>query len=187
MSKKKRRTSNNRLLATLFVLGAGVVGLLGYYVYVNGDHRVPPEERRAEVHAPARSHPNPRPSASHHVPEQEATYYWYDAQHDWKAMSLQVRAGQQPIVQTVNAFLADTYPKESGIKLLSADVRDGHAVLNFTKGFAEAKGSLEESELINGVMRILGQFPEIQDADLMVDGEILETGHNVYDKVPVIR
>ena len=172
MSNRTRRKSNSKPAAVLIVLGLTVVGLLAYYVRTNPD--LPP-------HVPGKvASGNPRPV------QIEQKYHVFDAEKGWAPIQVEVAKGEDPVKAAVVAFTNRAYPSH-GVQLLSIDVRNGTANLNFTKGFAEEMGSSEEGMLIEGLMRVLGQFNEIETAEIMVDGEVLETGHNVYDKVAVIR
>jgi hypothetical protein len=178
MSKRKKSNPNSKLLATLLVLGVAVVGLLAVYVKFAPADRIPDDERRQAQNVGEDRDQTPTQATK--------TYYIFDADSNWQKVAVDVPNGQEPVAGTVGAYVTKVYPSSS-VKLLSAEVKDKTAILNFSKGFASEAGSMEEGQLIEGLMRVLGQFPDIDKAQIMVDGETLETGHNVYDEVDVIR
>ena len=173
MSKRKKTNSNGLLLAMVF-LGAVVVGALAFYVTTTT-----PTEGRIEPKIERKN----RPANVQEQPS-SATFYIYDAKNDWAPVAVQVQ-GNEPIKSLVTNYLGRV-AESSGVELLSADLKNGHAVLNFSKTF-EGMGSDAESEFAEGLLRILGQFPQVKTADFLNQGEIMETGHQVYEGLAVIR
>lgn len=171
---KRKRTHPNRGPLTLLVVGAAVAAGLAVYIKTTGADRIPPELVRKPTVA-ARSGDDQTSGAS--------TVYYYDPSRDWRPVAVTVAEGQGPAKTAVTAYLQAV---GSDVKLLSADIRGGNAVLNFSGAFS-GMGSMEEGRLAEGVLRILGQFPNVKTADLLSNGETMETGHQVYDKMDVIR
>jgi hypothetical protein len=168
MSKRKKSSNSSRLPLVLFFLGVAVVAGLAVYIKSTGMDRIPPSLVRQDRNPEA---PGPK------------TVFIYDPERAWSPVEVTVPEGQGPAKTAINAFLAQT---KSDLKLLSADVRGDHAVLNFSGAFS-GMGSMEESTMADAILRILGQFPNVKTAEFLANGETMESGHQVYDKVNVIR
>lgn len=180
MSRRKKTNTNGPLVA-LLLFGAVVVGALAYYVTTTT-----PTENNNVVRPTA--HKQDRQPPLRRV--ESKTYFLYNPDKGWAAEPVQVANGENPQLATVRAFLASMHGLDPKARLLSAEVRDGKAELNFTREFgdyASAMGSFEESGLLNGILRTLGQFEDIKTVDLKVEGESFESGHQVYDDLEVIR
>lgn len=165
----------------MLLLGAVVVGALAYYVT-----STTPTGNNG-LTRPTASKQNRQPVVHR---EESRRYYRYDPDRGWAPVPVQVALGESPQAATVRAFLSSMPQLDPKARLLSVDLRDGKAVLNFTREFGEyatSMGSFEESGLLNGILRVLGQFKDIKTADLKVEGESFESGHQVYDDLEVIR
>ena len=163
---------------TLVVLGAAVVALLAMYVKFGPADRIPENERRVVENGISKPDGSSTPAVR--------TFYVVDPSTPDQRQSVSVQEGADPVKAVVERYAEIVYP-DGKVKVLSAYVKDKMVALNFTKGFATEAGSFEEGQIIDGLMKTLGQFENIDKAQIMVDGETLETGHNVYDEVAVIR
>lgn len=98
----------------------------------------------------------------------------------------EVPAGENAIETAMRSLVTQgsgkdmSNPIPEGTRLLGLDVRDGLATVNFSKEFVEnfKGGSTGEALVIGTILRTLGQFPEVRQVRILVEGKAIESlGH----------
>lgn len=181
----KKRTSVVTLLATL-AISAVSFGALTYYV-VNRPPSVNPltgettssASRQATADEPVR-----RESVESHSPS------YAGGEFSTRTESTRVPAGQDPVVFAANNYLDKLKNVPKNVDITSVKIKDKIATVNFNKEMQGVSfGSEDEQIFVEGLLKVLGQFPEISNVLFTIDGRRIETfGHfEVIDPVPVQR
>lgn len=176
-----RKKSNTGIIAALLLVSAVGGAVMGAYVMTTPEARkVPADLRRDHVSAK----PAQKPKAL--VPKMVG--------HDvvYEKRDITVPAGQDARVFYVNEFLKELHAKDIGNKsarAIGVDLQDGVAYLDFNRAFDETYGTEDEGILIQGILRTLGQFPDINKVQFEIEGKPMETTGNIDLKTPqdVIR
>lgn len=168
MAKRKKKRGNPALL-WLGLLGLAVLGVLTYYAA----NQPNPQSRPAEGSgAPIQKHVAPKPPAQAVtvlVPE------FVNGELRFKEIREQVAPGQPPEVFAVNAFLKETGFVPPKARAVSVTVDRGLATVTFTPEFEATYGTEDEQTLVNGILKALGQFKNIQKVSMRVGGHPLDT------------
>lgn len=98
-----------------------------------------------------------------------------------------VPSGVKPMVFIANETLKDL--KIDKARAIGVDVHGRNALIDFNPEIEKGYGSTEEGELIKALSTALGQFPEIDTFQIVVDGKPLDTlGElDLSDPIAVIR
>lgn len=138
----------------------------------------------------ARQAPRPTPGA----PTALVTVKVFDAVYvagDLKFTSEQVDVppGLDPKLFAVNRTLARLGITPPGSDAVSCRVEGATARLDFDRAFARTYGTDDEGAILNGVLRAMGQFPDVERVQFLVGGSPIETLGNVEitEPQPVIR
>ncbi|MBX3096673.1 MAG: GerMN domain-containing protein [Fimbriimonadaceae bacterium] len=181
----KKRTSVVTLLATL-AISAVSFGALTYYVVnrppadpIRTETSVSSNARQSRTDVPAR-----RESVETHSPS------YAGGQFSTRTEPTRVPAGQDPMVFAINNYLdkLKNVPKE--VDVTNITVKNQIASVNFNdKMNGVSFGSEDEQIFVEGMVKVLSQFPEINSVIFTVDGRRIETfGHfEVLDPVPIQR
>ena len=181
----KKRTSVVTLLATL-AISAVSFGALTYYVVNRPRPATTPVEQSAvpSQRQERADQPIQRESVETHSPS------YAGGQFSTRTEPTQVPAGQDPVVFAANNYLdkLKNIPKE--VDITSVTVKNQIATVNFNQAMNGVSfGSEDEQIFVEGMLKVLGQFPEISNVLFTIDGRPIETfGHfEVLDPVPVQR
>ena len=103
-----------------------------------------------------------------------------------------VPAGEEPMTFALNAMAQDkASPLPTATRALSVKVTGGTARVDFNKAFGGPAdggnfngGSLEESLVLNAVLKTMAQFPEVKQVQVVVEGKPIESvgGHFDWSK-----
>lgn len=98
-------------------------------------------------------------------------------------------AGMDPKVFAVNEYLSKLEAMDKNAKATSVDVVGGVATINFTPEFESGFSSMDEKTVVEGVLAVMGFFPEVQTVRFVVDGKPIESlGHiDLTEPQPVIK
>lgn len=178
MASKK---SGAKPVLALLVASAGLVGGLLAYVKFSPASRVPETERRS-VTSEAKT-----PTRPTKIVVYKPKYIDHDLKFDESERT--VPDGQDPVVFAVNAYLdeAAITPKEA--RLRTCRIESGMATLDFGAAFNQTYGTDDERTLLDGILTVAGQFPEIRTVRFLADGKPVETLGNVElaEPQPVLR
>ncbi len=100
---------------------------------------------------------------------------------------------ESPARDALNALAsAPTTPLPPGTTLRGITIRDGLATADFSSQFKAnfPGGDTREAQVISAIRQTLGQFPEIQNVQILVDGKPIDTLGGMLDlsvPLPVIR
>jgi spore germination protein GerM len=103
-----------------------------------------------------------------------------------EAVKVKPISGKTPVKSAILRLIMEENGKDSanpipeGTKLLSLKVADGLATVDFSKEFRDkfSGGSEAEGMTVDAILRTLGQFPEVKQVQLLVEGKPLDTlGH----------
>lgn len=157
-------------LWVLLCLCALGFGALTYYAGQPGAHTIP-SDLRAD-----RSSSQPAAPSSR-VRVFSPTYRGGELvfREEWAA----VPAGEDAKVFAVNRYLQSAKVTEPGARALSCRVERGTAWLDFSTPFGQTTGTEDEGIIVNGILKTMGQFPEVESVQLLVDGKPLETLGNL--------
>lgn len=168
MAKGKRNRGNPGLLWLGF-LGLAVLGVLTYYAANQPSPRGGSGKTvAADIQKPARPEP-PAPSVTVLVPE------FVNGELKFKETRQTVAPGEAPEVFAVNAFLKETGFVPPKAKAVSVTVERGLATVTFTPEFQTTYGTEDEQTLVNGILKALGQFKNIDKVSMRVGGQPLDT------------
>jgi hypothetical protein len=184
MSKRRGKPPSSpvssRAAWLLFILGVGVVGGLAGYLHATPHARqMPPHERRAERgDAPARTEPAPgRHGAAPNVQVFAPEYVNGELRYTKTAAT--PPAGEDPKVFAVNAFLRKAGLTPPGARAVACSIADGIATIEFSREFDQTYGTEDEHTIVDGVLRSLGQFPEVSYVQFSIGGRPMETMGNL--------
>lgn len=98
-------------------------------------------------------------------------------------------AGVDPKVYAVNEYLKKLEAVDPNAKATAVTMENGVATINFTKEFQGGFGSMDEKTVIEGVLSVMGFFPDVQAVKFVVDGQSIESlGHiDLTEPQPVIK
>jgi len=107
-------------------------------------------------------------------------------------VSLDKSAGKAPSGVKPMVFVATETLKQlkiDGAKAIGVDVKDRNALVDFNPALDKGYGSMEEGQLIKSLQWALGQFPEIDTFQIVIDGQVKTTlGQlDLTDPIPVTR
>jgi spore germination protein GerM len=89
----------------------------------------------------------------------------------------------------VNEYLNQLHARGLGDKsarVIGIDVRNGTAFLAFNPAFEQTYGTSDEGIVLNGILRTLSQFPEIEKVQFEIDGKPMDTLGNIDLSQPQI-
>ncbi len=172
-------------IVVLLLIGLVGVGWLALYVRSNGQHEkplLPPRERPSQ---PPVEIPPPTRETHVYVPQVE------DGDVRFQDVLRTVPEGEDPKIFAVTQFLDESNLAPGGTKLLSVKMKGHTAELNFNDTLRQgAWGSMAGSTLLKGFQMSLGQFDDVNELQILIEGQRVETldGHfETYDPLPVIR
>jgi len=195
-TRKKGGSSGGRAVVSFMMLGAlGVAGFAAYVHFVPAAHHIPEELRQPSVTIDS----TPAPSRNHvRHPSRDEVSGRYEGDDllipkivDGKVVlepSVERPPdGVKPIVWMANQTL-QSLKVEDG-KAIGVDVKERNALIDFTPDVEQGFGSTEEGNLLKALQTAMGQFPEVDTFQLVVDGKPLTTlGQvDITDPIPVIR
>jgi len=152
----------------LVLIGALGVGALAAYVKGVPADRIPVDLSR-DAGAATRRHHN----VESYTPRYE------QGNLKFTKRSVPVPEGQDPVVYSVNEYLRQSTVAPEGASLQRAKVVDGVVDLDFNESFRTTYGTEDEQTILNGILTVLGQFPDVVSARFLIDGKPLETLGNV--------
>jgi hypothetical protein len=181
-----RKSNKIPIIASLLIvslLGGAVTS--AYVLTTPAAQHVPPDLRRADK-AQAKAPTNSQANEKRIVPRtgSEGTTF--------ATADIKFPPGVDHRVYLVNDYLGQLHGKGLGkpdAKALGVDVRDGTAYLDLNSAFDETYGTQDEGTVLNGILTVLGQYPEIDQVQFEINGKPMETTGNVDLTVPqpVIR
>lgn len=176
------RSKRRNLRPLLGLIAASALGVTALAIYVKfTPANVVPESQRKTVRQEQRE---PRADK---VVVYKPTYV--DQELVFQESEKTVPKGEDRVVYAVNALLESIPAVEKGARLRSVKVVGHMAELDFTTAFETTYGTDDERTILNGILTVLGQFPEIETARFLVDGHPIESLGNVelVDPQPVLR
>ncbi len=165
------------------MLCVGVFGLgaLAAYVKLGGADKVPASERSATL---------PGQGAQKSArPVTVLTPRYSDDKLLFDKTQKTSPEGQDAMVYALNEFLAGSKVTPTDARAESCTVKDGVAMVEFSKAFDRTYGTEDEHTVVEGILRTMGQFPEISSVQFNVGGQPLETLGNIdlTTPQPVLR
>jgi hypothetical protein len=85
----------------------------------------------------------------------------------------QVPAGEKPMVFLANATLHELRIDKA--RALGVQIKDRNALVDFNEALDKGYGSTEEGYLIKSLQLALGQFPEIDTFQIVINGEVKDS------------
>ncbi|MDI6827049.1 MAG: GerMN domain-containing protein [Armatimonadota bacterium] len=159
------------VLAILVFLVAVALG-----VYLGGRQKTPP----------APMPPVPKTQAKQQKTVKVFHVKIEDSRPKLRPVYKQISADENPIEAALKLLVEQGNSKDpsnpipEGTKLLGVEVKDGLAIVNFSHEFRDnfEGGSTGEALLIGAILRTLGQFPEIRQVSILVEGKPIDSlGH----------
>lgn len=100
-----------------------------------------------------------------------------------------VPADTGPMAFAVGEYVHGLPMVPASAQVVSVKVRDGVATVDFSSDFPKSLGSTDEETLVNGVLAVMAQFPEVKSVKFTIQGRQVETfGHlDLLDPQPVLR
>lgn len=173
--------SKNGLIGTLLVVGlVGGVMVGAYVISTPNAQRVQDSQRRGkQVPAPDVAVTRPTQQKPHTFrPE------FVGGDLVLNEQVLEIPAGQDAKVYSVNEFLSHAQIAPAGSRLLGVQVKDGVAYLDFNKDFDTTYGTAEEQVLVNGILATMAQFPDVDKVQFQIEGKAMDTMGNIDLSTP---
>ncbi|AIE87036.1 GerMN domain-containing protein [Fimbriimonas ginsengisoli] len=165
----------------MLVAALGVIGFAAYVKMAPGASHVPEPLRRPAIESPVGNLPSSprRHSAGPDVKVDSHT------DPDLKVPAVQgndvklahsagkVPDGVKPMVFLANATLESL--KIEKAKALGVEIKDRNALVDFNPELEKGYGSTEEGQLIKALQMALGQFPDIDTFQIVIDGKTIDS------------
>lgn len=162
----------------MLLVGALAAGSIAAWVQMNPTKDIPEAERRVArlpEHQESRPKPKPRETTSE-VEVLKPRYEGNDLKYDRAKAT--VPQGEDKMVFAVNQYLKDLKMIPAGAKATKATMKSGDLTLDFNTAFDHTYGSEDERTIVDGILRTLGQFAEINSVRFTIEGQQMETlGH----------
>lgn len=178
-----RKSNKIPIIASLLLVSAVGGSVLGAYVLTTPiAQHVPPALRRATK--VAAKEPDNEMRVVPHASASGGTKF--------DTAAIKFPPGVDHRVYLVNDFLGQLHGKGLGnpdAKAIGIDVRDGTAYLDFNRAFDQSTGTSDEGTILNGILLVLGQYPDIDNVQFEVEGKPMESLGNVdlTTPQPVLR
>jgi len=158
----------------LLVLGIGSVAGLAVYIKTTPADRVPASEHRRST--------QPQ-SVNVYRPKYIGDQLKFDSRRETPP------AGQDERVFAVNQFLHESGVALEGAELISCEVRDRIAYLNFNRAFDRTYGTEDEQTLVKGILQVMSQFEGFDSVQILIEGKPMQTMGNIdlTDPLPIHR
>ncbi len=162
------------------LVGALIAGSTAAYVQMSANKEIPSTERRAErlpEHQDKKAgskDPDIRESSEVRILKPK----FEDGDLKYDKRNATVPAGSDKFVFAVNEFLLASKVAPEEARLAKSTLTDGNLKLEFNQAFDRTYGSQDEQTLVDGILRTLGQFPEVRTVQFTIEGAQMETlGH----------
>ena len=162
------RTSGRSLIFPVLLIG--VLGLVGWFAYVNLNSA--PDQ---PVPVPGPFDPDPPAPVEEPV---EITLFmptFEDGALEFDTTKGTVPAGADPRVYAINLYLRSLDAVPMDAEALSCTIEDGVATLDFNEEFRQTYGTEDEMILYNGLLKVMGQFDEVASVIFLAEGEPIDT------------
>ena len=178
-SKKKQQKSGYGPIVGLIAIGVLGLGALAAYVKFGDASKVPDEYRRVPNNLSSSKATEDPKKVDLITPGREGT--------DLKLGKHEsdVPAGEDPRLFALNHFLRESKIADPKARAVGIEVKDGVALVDFTKEFEQTYGSLDEEAMLKGLTATLAQFKEIQKVQFLVEGRVVSTLGNVDLSEPI--
>lgn len=183
MSKKKSSPKKSRFGAIpALIVGATLAGATFYYVKGN-PAQIPADEKRVERLPEHQDKPtsvkNPGEQNST-SPSKEGkvivrTPKPYENEVEYNKQEVDVKEGENKYLVVINGFLKGSRITPKNAVATSAELDGSILKINFTKSIEAGYGTEDERVLIDGICRSAGQFPEVKQVLLLLDGQSFES------------
>lgn len=115
--------------------------------------------------------PTSKPPLQVTVPVAKAS----DGAIEWSTTTVQGVEGEDPVVTSVNAFLASTSIVPEKARLVEVSYEGGVIVLNFSPEFAATYSTDDENTLLRGIFRAVHENSNARAIRFLAGGKQLET------------
>lgn len=102
---------------------------------------------------------------------------------------VKVKKTETPLRAAVTEMLNQDKLFSSRVRLLHASIRSRTAVLDFSKELRSGFSTDEEEAFLTTLLTTAGQFPSIDDVQILIEGQKVESlsSAEISDPLPVIR
>lgn len=170
------KTRNARKLGmTLLVGGITLLGVVLAYVKFSPAQNVPEADQRAVTHVESNAPAPTKPEVPTDNVKILKPSYTQDDDLVYTETDRPVEKAQNRYVVAINGFLQEAKVTEPGAKALSATLEGKVLVINFTDPFGATRGTDDERTIIDGLIHVARQFPEVKSLRLLVSGSRIET------------
>ena len=166
-----QRSSSSLVIGVLMI---GAVGLVGWMAYANLNS-VP------DV-------PEPGPGKVDFVPPDQVdepkgvtlfTPAFGNGELGFDTSEGTVPSGTDARVYAINMYLRTLDAVPAAAEAVSCTIEDGVATLDFNDEFRQTYGTEDEMILYTGILRLMGQFDEVDWVRFLADGEPIDTLGNL--------
>src|SRR5687768_13433373 len=151
---KSRRNRLTAALMLLMVAAAGTVALALYVQLTPGASRIRPLDPEVKGMPEVSAAQNLRTVL---IPVAN----FEDGKLHFSSRSFRLDSDGDRKVEAVNEFLRGSDLLAPGVRLMSINVEQGVAGLQFTEGFDSGTSSTDEATLVYGLRAVLGQFEDV--------------------------
>ena len=181
---KKRQTHNQRptnALWGMLLAGALVTGSLAAWVQMSPNKSIPVEEHRVArlpEHQSKRDVPTTHKQDPGKIQVLKPRFEGQDLKYD--RHEAVVPEGQNKMVFAVNQYLKESKVAPAAAQATKASIdKRGDLTLEFNSDFDRTYGTEDERTLVDGILRTLGQFSEINSVRFTINGQQMETLGNI--------
>ena len=174
----------------LVLLGAMGAGVLAYYVQSNPSaQRVPAALRRPEPEVHSSAHAQSHPSATVEVETKpvDGTLVPKLEGNNVRLVSPEKAPLEGEDPKTFVASHVLTAAGLDAVRCLGVQVKDGVALVEFSKELEDGVGSMEEGDFVKMLEVGFGQFSDVKSVQILVNGKPVDSlGHlELGDPLPV--
>ncbi|GMV37889.1 MAG: hypothetical protein AMXMBFR61_23970 [Fimbriimonadales bacterium] len=166
------------VLVLILILAVAMIAVLAYLSLMPG-----PKKNTLSANGPGRVEKQEDARVNVFKPSYE------DDKMVLEARRINVPPGRTKLFAAVSELVRDEKLFPKGVRLLSAEVKGKTAELNFSAELRAGYSTDEEEALLKSLSATVGQFPDVENMRILIDGSPVDTLGSVdlSEPVPVTR
>lgn len=180
-----KNTNRNGLALGLIALGT--VTLAGLGIYASNEQASPKPQSKIAAQSKPNIQVTPDEPEKGEVTELTPRLTQDDVKYDRSTST--PPPGVDPKVWAINQYLSKLDSIPAGTKVLSVTTKDKIATVDMSKETEAGFGSMDEMILVEGILKVMSQFKDINAVQFLVEGKKIESigGHiDLSEPQPVI-
>lgn len=177
MSSRTTTKAANRVAWVFVILGAVTLGAVATVAQMGrvvpaALHKQPPVEATAQPQQPDKAE----------APKTEKVKTFrvgFTPDFTTESHVSDVPPGVDPKLFTLNDYLSQIKAVPQEARVQSVTVSDGVATIDFPPALRHGYGTEDEQMVVEGICRVMGQFPEVKWVKFTIDGQSVDTLGNI--------